>query len=301
MTVDVDDYTELAELWEVSLRGANRSPHTIDFYLTGLRQFARWCQHKGIDPDLTRDNAEAFTASLLADGKSSGTVAGRQTALRMFSRWLSRRDPPEIDHDQLATLEPVKLEQKVVEGLTPAEVAALLQACSGKGFTAARDLAIVRLMLATGARASEVIDMKTWDVQVGAGSAVITKGKGGKGRRIGFGPKTAEAIGRYLRARKRHALAERPELWLAARRRVLTYDGLYTALQRRAETGGISGFHPHRLRHTWAVQWSREGGSMTGLMAAGGWVTMEMPSRYFGSAAQELAAEEAKRLGLGEF
>jgi integrase/recombinase XerD len=300
--VDSEDFAELAELWGVSLRSANRSPRTIDFYLTGVRQFALWCDRKSIDPDLTVGNVEGFTTSLFADGRISGTVSGRQTAVRLFSAWLATRDPPEIDRDRLAALPPVKIEQKVVDSLLPAEVRALLDACSGRGFTAARDLAIVRLMLATGARANEVVSMKTWDLQVGTGSIVIVRGKGGKGRRGGFGPKTGEALGRYLRARKRHPFADRPELWLAGKgRRALSYDGLYSTLRRRAASAGIPEFHPHRLRHTWAVKWSRQGGSMTGLMAAGGWQSVDMPMRYFGSAAQELAAEEARRLGLDEF
>jgi site-specific recombinase XerD len=297
--VTPDDFAELASHWEISLRNEHKSPHTIAFYRTGLAQFARWCAAHGRDPDLTRRNAEAFTADLLTSGRSAGTAGGRQIAVRLFSAWLT--ETGEQDRDQLAPLKAPKLDQKVVEALTAGEVRALLAACAGRGFTQVRDNALARFMLATGARATEVVSMKTWDLQVGAGSAVFVRGKGGKGRRAGFGDRTAEAVARYLRARRRHPLAERPELWLAGRRRVLTYDGLYTALRRRAEAAGIKGFHPHRMRHTWAVSWARAGGSTTGLMAAGGWVTMEMPMRYFGSAAQELAAEEARRLPLDDF
>jgi site-specific recombinase XerD len=297
--VDAADFAELTEHWEISLRNQHKSPRTIDSYLTGLGQFASWCTAQDIDPDLTRRNVEGFTASLILTGKSAATAGLRQIALRLFSAWLV--ETGELERDDLLGVKQPKLDQKVVEGLTRDEVQALIAACAGRSFTQVRDLALVRFMLATGARADEVVSMKTWDLQVGAGSAVIVRGKGGKGRRGGFGDKSAEAIARYLRARRKHPLAERPELWLAGRQRILTYDGLYTTLRRRALAAGILGFHPHRLRHTWAVSWARAGGSTTGLMAAGGWTSMEMPMRYFGSAAQELAAEEARRLRLDDF
>jgi hypothetical protein len=42
-------------------------------------------------------------------------------------------------------------------------------------------------------------------------------GKGAKDRRVRFGPKTARALSRYLRARDNHKGAELPNLWLADR------------------------------------------------------------------------------------
>jgi hypothetical protein len=41
-------------------------------------------------------------------------------------------------------------------------------------------------------------------------------------------------------------------------------------------------------------------GSTTGLMSADGWQSIKMPMRYFGSAQQDLATDEARRLGLDE-
>jgi integrase/recombinase XerD len=303
-----DDFAELATFWETSLRNRNMSPRTIRSYMTSLRLYADWCGQKGFLPDLTRRHAEAFTASIIGEGKSASTAAVRQIALRLFSAWCAAEG--EIPRDELLGLKAPKLDEKVVEGLTPDQMRLLLKACAGRRFTEIRDTALVRFMHNCGLRADEVIQMTTLDLQIGARSAVVTRGKGAKGRRVGFGDRTAESLSRYLRARRRHPQHERPELWLAwhngrhsnpaAARGVLTYEGLRGALERRAEAAGIPGFHLHRLRHTWAVAWAHAGGSTTGLMAAGGWTSVEMPMRYFGSAQQDLAAEEARRLGLDD-
>jgi site-specific recombinase XerD len=312
MGMTEDDFAELATFWETSLRNRNISPRTIRSYLTGLRLYAEWCgsdtSGRVTDIPLTRRSAEAFTASIIGAGKSASTAAARQIALRLFSAWCAEEG--EIQRDELLGLKAPKLDEKVVEGLTPEEMRALLAACAGRRFTDIRDTALVRFMHNCGLRADEVVSMKVIDLQVGARSAVVTRGKGAKGRRVGFGDRTAESLSRYLRARRRHPAAELPDLWLAwrngrradpsAARGMLTYEGLTGTLGRRAEMAGIKGFSPHRLRHTWAVAWARAGGSTTGLMAAGGWTTIEMPMRYFGSAQQDLAAEEAQRLGLDD-
>ncbi len=61
----------------------------------------------------------------------------------------------------------------------------------------------------------------------------------------------------------------------------------------------MKNFHAHRLRHTMAVRWLKNGGSETGLMAQAGWKSREMIGRYVNTAAEELASVEFDRLNLG--
>lgn len=296
--VDPSDYAELAGYWKISLRNQNLSAETIRSYVTGVEKFGAWCAAQGLDPDLSLNNVEAFTAGLMESGQSSSTATARQLPLKRFSAWLAERD--HIDRDHLIQLRRPKLEQKVVDALTADQLQALISACAGKRFVDIRDRAIVRFMAATGARADEVIRLKTIDIQIAAGSAVIIRGKGGKGRRVGFGDKTADALARYAMARKKHPLAGRPEFWLAERRRVLNYQALYAELRRRADAAGIPKFHPHMLRHTAAVRWMKAGGTVTGLMAQGGWSDVALVQRYIGAASSELAIEESHRLRLDD-
>jgi len=294
--VDNEDFRELAGMWKTSLRNRNLSPDTIRAYLLGVTEFADFCELLGIDPDLTMANAEAYTVSILEADKSASTATLRQLAVKLFSAWLADREPPEIEHDQLTKIKPPKLDQKLVPALTPAEYKALLSACAGKRFVDIRDRALVEFMAATTARADEVTSMRIFDVQLNANSAVIIRGKGAKGRRVGYDDKTAESLGRYIRARKRHPAAESGWLWLADGRGQLSYAALYRGLRRRAARAGVEGFHPHMLRHTAAGRWLRAGGSPLGLKTQGGWQTWSMVERYVGAAREELAVEEAKRL-----
>lgn len=109
---------------------------------------------------------------------------------------------------------------------------------------------------------------------------------------------TAEQCGALIRTCKGKALEDvRDE---AAGGKNFGYQGLYSALKRRAEDAGIAAFHPHVPRHTAAGRWLEAGGSEGGLMAVAGWSRRDMLDRYVRSSSEKRAAEEARRPGLGE-
>jgi site-specific recombinase XerD len=294
--------TELAvlleESWVTALRSERKSPNTVDLYREGVRQFLRWCERTGTPAELTKPAAQAFLADLLQSGAQPMTARARYQALKRFSIWLASEG--ERDTDALIGLQQPKLDAKVINPLSVDELRALLKACRGVEFRDRRDEAIIRLMAETGIRASECVGLRVEDVDIGRSTAIIRRGKGGAGRVVAFTPQTAAAIDRYKRARRSHRRADAPELWLGGPVKAFSYTGLYHALTWRAELAGISRFHPHLLRHTAATRWLAAGGSEGGLMAQAGWKKREMLDRYVAATASERAADEARRLGLGD-
>lgn len=293
--------SELADLmtsWELALRGQNKAAPTLKKYLTGVRLFLRWCTDNGHDAAMDRRLVSAWIAALLTDGAEPATAHARLLALKRFSAWLVEEG--ELDTDPLLGIKPPKLNVKIVESLTDDQLRDLIKACAGKGFRDRRDEAIVRLMAETGMRAGEVCALALTDVDLARGLAVVTRGKGGKGRAVPFGPQTATALDRYIRARRRHSLADCPNLWLGERGRNFDYFGLYRTLNYRAETAGISDFNPHKLRNTAATRWLAKGGSEGGLMAVAGWSRRDMIDRYTRATAASRAADEARSLSLGD-
>ena len=291
------DLPALLPSWLVHLRAERRSPLTVESYLIGVRLFLRYCEAEGIPAVLNRATVNAFTAELLTTGQPA-TARARQMALKRFSAWLL--DEGEISRDELLGLKPPKLDTKVVPRLSDDQCRALIKACTGRDFIDRRDEALVRLMLETACRAGEVVDMAAADVDAVAGAAIIRRGKGGAGRVVPFGPQTGRAIDRYLRLRRAHRLAESPALWLGGGGQRFGYHGLRVALKARAELAGIADFHPHVLRHTAAQRWLSSGGSEGGLMSVAGWSRRDMLDRYTRATAAERAAEEARRLNLGD-
>lgn len=293
-----DDLLALLDSWTLHLRAERKSAQTVKTYSDGVRSFIAWSQDTGTPPELDRRTVNTFIAALLESGREAATVRSRQLALRRFSAWLAEEE--EIAEDKLTGLKPPKLDSKVVPELTEDQLKALIKACKGNELWHRRDEAIVRLMLETGARAGEVVAMELDDVDLRAGTAVVRRGKGGKGRSVPISPQTGRAIDRYLRVRRAHRLSETSALWLGDRGKGFGYDGLYSALVYRAEQAGIEGFHPHVLRHTAAGRWLQRGGSEGGLMAVAGWSRREMIDRYTKATSERRAMDEARGLQLGD-
>lgn len=289
----------------LALRAERKSPQTLKNYGDGVRFYLHWCQQGGAEP-LARDSLRAWVAELVETGMAPATIRARQLPVRRFAAWLAEEG--EIGADPFLGLRSPKLDVKIVEPLSDDQLRQLVAACQPPtGATPLvalrhrRDEAIVRLMLETGARAGEVVAMTLDDLDLPAGTAVIRRGKGGKGRVVPVGPHAAKALDRYLRLRRHHRLgATSPALWLGDRGKQFSYDALHKSLGERAVAAGITGFHPHRMRHTAAHRWLAAGGSETGLMAVAGWARPDMLLRYTRAQASARAAVEARTLNLGE-
>lgn len=292
------DLRDLLPSWELALRAERKSPATVKSYGDGVRAFITWAESNNVEPVLTKTNVTAFTADLLDAGREAATVRARQLGVRRFSAWLTEEG--ELADDPLLGVKSPKLDSKVVEPLSDDQVRALIKACSGRELRERRDEAIIRFMIETGARAGETVAIGVDDLNLQNGTAIVRRGKGGKGRSVPYGPQTARALDRYMRLRRKHRLAGSPALWLGDRGKPFNYDGLHAALRHRAKLAGISGFHPHLLRHTAAHRWLAAGGSEGGLMAVAGWSQPDMLMRYTKARASQRAADEARALNLGD-
>ncbi|WP_260972016.1 tyrosine-type recombinase/integrase [Mycolicibacterium llatzerense] len=291
------DLATLLPSWKLALQADRKSKQTVDAYTTGVRLFLEWCAAHDHAAVLDRPTVRTWIKALLDGGAAPATARTRQMAVKRYSAWLLEEG--EVDTDPIRDLKPPKTDVKVVEGLTDEQCAALIKACLGKDFIDRRDEAVARLLIETGMRAGEVLGLTVDDIDVQRGLAVVTRGKGGKGRVVPFSPQVARSIDRYLRMRRSHRLAHTPALWLGGGGQQFRYHGLDVTMKRRATAAGISGFRLHLLRNTAATRWLAAGGSENGLMAVAGWSSREMLDRYTKASASDRAAAEARRLDLG--
>jgi integrase/recombinase XerD len=300
--VETDVATDLLASWERALKAARKSPYTIENYHYGALAYLRWCTAAAVGPDFTREQAQDFVIDVMETNKPS-TAGLRLKALKLWAAWLTEEG--EIPVNELAGMTPPREDSDAIGILDADQLRRLIATCHGPGrgrYKDLRDEAIIRFMAETTARAGEVVRMQLADVDLNGGKALL-HGKGGKERYVGLGDKTAYAIDKYLRARRRHPLARETErFWLPITRgKVYGYSGLYRSLTERAAEAGLVGFHPHMLRSTAAVRWLQASGSTTGLMSTAGWSSVTMLQRYIRTAESTLAIEEAKRLNTGDY
>lgn len=304
----LDDAEELVDFWLVHLRGAHKSAGTLEAYERGVRQFLVYCRENGHTAPMRRRVLSAWLAHLRDVKAMQGyTARARLTAVRQFAKWLVAEG--ELEVNPFADMPQPAVDEKLVEPLTDAQIAAMLATCrtpKGAGrervFLDARDAALIHVLAETAMRSGEVLSLLMEDVRWKESPAGLSvqRTKTRQGRTVPLSAQAAERLGRYVRERRKRPDADRPEFWLSARRGALKYPGLYDALNKRAEDAGVTGFHPHRMRHTGAHRWLARGGSEGGLMAVAGWKSPQMLNRYTRAQASQRAAEEAERLNLGD-
>ena len=107
---------------------------------------------------------------------------------------------------------------------------------------------------------------------------ITVMGKGSKQRTIPFSPRTGQVLWRYLAQRKDSTADE--FLFVTNEGRMLTRSRILNILRTLGSRAGVNGVNVHRFRHTFAINFLRNGGDPYSLQRLLGNSTMEMVLRY---------------------
>jgi integrase/recombinase XerD len=281
------------------------SPNTITWYKVIYKKLTAYFPADPPIAQITRPDLEHFLGSLITLSKKS--LLGYHACLSALWRWAVAEGFAQ--KNIVREIPQPRPEERVINPFTQAEVKSLLGAvdksapyqrpgqrpCANAVPMAARNRVIIYLLIDTGIRASELCGLKIADVDLKA-RHIIVMGKRSKERLIPIDSVTGQVLWRDLATRKAEPLdAPLFPAWAAAARagnRSLPLDAydLYHILRRIGDRAGVAGVHPHRFRHTFAIQYLRNKGDVYTLQRILGHTTLDMVRRYLAIAQTDIEA-----------
>jgi site-specific recombinase XerD len=184
------------------------SPCTVTAYRDSFRlllDFAHQRLHKR-PIDITIEDLDApfildFLRYLEEDRRNSiRSRNARFAAIRSFMEYVSFEEPSAMAIAQSILAIPMKrFEQPLVGFLSREHIETILAAPDTGTWTGQRDHIMLATLYNTGARVSELIDMRVSDLVLGPTSWVRIHGKGRKERSVPLWPDTAKDLKRWLR------------------------------------------------------------------------------------------------------
>ena len=292
------------------------SPNTLRTYRTDLERFVEWAGNPPIDTISSRQLEHFFnylqndfritsvgTTPITPRKLSAKSVQNTWGAMSTFWKWAAY----EFDFPNPFNIPRIKAHTKPVDPISQEVIEQLLKACDAletryrhnkpyrsRPVDAKRNKAILLVLVDTGVRASELCDMNVRDVDFELNRIFVT-GKGDKSRYVYLGRVSRHALWKYLVERFPNAEPPPGEPLFVGKGKFhrLTRNGVRLLVGRLGKQIGVDGLHPHRFRHTFAIQFLRNGGNIFELQQLLGHSSLDMVKNYIRLAQTDL--EEAVR------
>jgi integrase/recombinase XerD len=259
------------------------SRNTIAAYRADLEQLGAF-----LKTPLEKVSEEQLFAFLGSRKGRASSAARRVSTLKRFYRYCLRER--RITVDPTLKLDPPKRTPRFPKTLSEADVEALLATPDPATPLGLRDRAMLETLYATGLRVSELVGLKTFEVNLDA-NVVRVMGKGSKERLVPLGEEAADWISRFLKVRNQKSDA----LFPTARGSAMTRQAFWHLI-RRYGARAIPGkkLSPHVLRHAFATHLINHGADLRVVQLLLGHADISTTQIYTHVARERLKALHAK-------
>ena len=233
-------------------RERSLSDNTIRAYIGDLESLSSHLKAMGVEDisTLNISHLRSWLANQQSKGASRTTLSRRATSIKLFTKWAFKEGllPSDIGFN-LATPKAHRILPEIVDAKTADLAMQSLETFAEETgeLTAIRNLAMVEMLYASGARVSELCGLNLKDIDYDR-STIRVIGKGSKERVIPIGRPAVAALEKWLKVRPQLANEKSGDaVFLGARGKRIDQRQVREVVYKTIELG------PHALRHSAAT------------------------------------------------
>lgn len=289
--------TSLLTLYRLIAQSEGKSKNTIAITVSAVRDLNRYLVQQGLSTEAPSVDVNVLRQYVIdlqvrppfpqhrftppqAGKLSPSTINGYPRAQRVFFACLKREGV--IAENPFDRLVLPKVPTKVIPCFSDEQLVNLFGAIDPASSVAARDEAILMMLLDTGVRLGELISLPLEGVDLKQRLITVT-GKGNKQRQVPIGARLQSALWQYIHLhRPTPAMPRYTQVFLTTEGRPLKKDRLEAIVRRYGQRAGITGVRvsPHTFRHTFSIRYLRNGGDVFRLQAILGHARLDSVKIY---------------------
>lgn len=244
------------------------SPHTLTAYESDMSQFVEFLQ-KTYDlsnpGEIQHTHVRSWMVDLMERGNVPRSINRKLSCLKSFFKYL-RKQGEITTNPMLKVISPKTGKRLPV--FVPEKAMSLLfeKVDFGEGHAGLRNRLVMEVFYCTGIRKSELVGLKTADVDFST-NHIKVYGKGGKERLIPVARHLAELLRQYIELRRvLYPGNEVANLILSDKGKPLTASNVYSLVKRYLSmVTTVEKRSPHVLRHSFATHLSNSGADLNAI------------------------------------
>jgi site-specific recombinase XerD len=249
----------------------NASPNTSKCYQYALRRFTDWLAQQGLSTPRVHEVSTVLARRYLYHLNDCGlrprTRLRLWAALRSLFRMLLERGV--VTENPLQGIAMPKKDPARRPLVSDEELQEVLAAAGSQriAWRVARDQAVLAVLIFTGLRRTEVLDLRLQDVDLARNAVYVAHGKGNKARWVPLCSDAKPYLSRWLELRPE---AQHDWLWAYGQARRLSANGLAAILEKAKEVAGYrnaENIKPHSIRHRAATRLLQNGADLRSVQA----------------------------------
>jgi integrase/recombinase XerD len=244
----VEDYFSFMEM--------DKSEHTIRSYVSATERFFDYMQIKSLEDikKITSSNCREYIKNLKDSGLGNSSINAHIRDLKAIFNWMRKEEC--LEKSPFDNIKLLQMGEREPIFLSIEEAEKVIASCKRL-----EDKAIVSLLLTTGMRREEIVDLTLAGYN---GTHVTFIGKGNKQRTLPLFPEVIELLDKYIKIRNKKYGDTYKCLFVSKSCKIYNRDGRFSGEAIRSKVkhackmagfseDRINELSTHKLRHTFAV------------------------------------------------